>query len=71
MRHVHLIRLTCLLAIDKSTITFAEYIAVMEKATLHEDPTVALKDAFSIFDRCLDLRGWLVSHPTCSVTALE
>ena len=39
---------------DKSTITFAEYMAVMEKSTLHEDPTVALKDAFAIFDRCMD-----------------
>eukprot|EP00051_Salpingoeca_urceolata_P026879 m.479115 g.479115 ORF g.479115 m.479115 type:complete len:143 (+) comp21322_c0_seq1:475-903(+) len=34
----------------KNSVKFEDYIAIMEKQTLHEDPTTALQDGFTIFD---------------------
>ena len=35
---------------DKATISLSEFLAVMDRTPLHEDPKGAMKDAFSIFD---------------------
>ena len=36
---------------DKVQISFDEYLSIMNRVPLHEDPTEKLKNAFSIFDQ--------------------
>ena len=37
---------------DKLQVSFDEFLSIMNRVPLHEDPTQKLKDAFSIFDQC-------------------